>query len=66
MRTAGVLSSDLSAEEADKRLGEFGVRTFISAKDRDLTTAFVSDFSYDPLLEVNICGIDYTILRLPE
>ena len=66
VQTFGVLSPSLSAEEADILLREFGVRTFISSNDLALTSSFISKYSYYPILEVQICGNDYSVLRVPE
>jgi len=66
VQTFGVLDPDLSEEEADIRLRELGVRTFISSNDLDLTGSFISKYFYDPILEVQICGDEYSVLRVPE
>jgi hypothetical protein len=64
--TVGALSTGLSTDEVDTTLSEFGVRTLICALDSDLASSLSSKFSYDPLLEVEICEHDYVILRLPQ
>jgi 4-amino-4-deoxy-L-arabinose transferase-like glycosyltransferase len=66
IRTLGVLPPGYTAEEVDVLLHEYGVRTYIVSDELDLKTALVSQYFYSPLLDTQICGDGYTVLRVPD
>jgi len=65
-KTYGVIREDLTAEEVDAQLREFGVKTVLIPKTSDLATQLMSSYQYPVLLRSQLCGDELLILRLPE
>ncbi len=65
VRTLGVLKLDTATSEAARLLQELNVRTYVVSADSDLRNNLVTEYEFQPVSEVNICSVDYTVLRVP-
>jgi hypothetical protein len=64
-RSVGSLPASIHPFEADQQLHQFNVRSLLSPRDLPLTDMLIGEFGYDPVLDVDLCGEAYILLRTP-
>lgn len=65
MRTYGVLRASTPASLAASALQDMNVRTYFASADSELASILPTEFEFQSISKVNICGIDYVVLRVP-
>lgn len=64
-RSVGSLPASIRPFEADQQLHQFSVRSLLSPRDLPLTDTLIREFGYHSVLDVNLCGETYILLRTP-